>query len=318
MLINGRRVAPYPVGTSGTTAFVDLNSIPLAAVDSIEVLKDGASALYGVDAVAGVINIKMRRGMDGTEMNLMYGNTSNHDSSEFNASIITGAQSDKASVMISFNYYKKSPIYNADRSCPAIPPFLSSNSSPLNLQISREAALEAGVPASAIPAGDPSDPIFAASPADTSNTGNTPVGSYLFSGGRIHTFNFNADSMAYPARKNKGFFAFGESKILGTDNISIYVDLSFQNAFTQNELAPSATGNWANPSGASLVIPSRTPNPLPLPGMAAGTPRQAAEGAYNPFNPFNVDIPVAPALVSTSSAIVSSVMKLMPRCSASV
>lgn len=289
VLINGRRVAPYPIGTSGTTAFVDLNSIPLAAVDSIEVLKDGASALYGADAVAGVINIKMRRGMDGTEMNLMYGNTTTADSSEFNASIITGAQSDKASVMIGFNYYKKSPIYNADRSYSAVPPFLSSNSSPLNLQITREAALEAGVAASAIPAGDPRDPIFAASPADTSNTGNTPVGNYLFAGGRIHTFNFNADSMAYPARKNKGFFAFGERKILGTDNLSVYVDLSFQNAFTQNELAPSATGNWASPGGTELVIPARTANPLPLP-TGDDRVRSAADGAYNPFNPFNVDI----------------------------
>ena len=47
VLINGRRVAAYPVGVGGSTAFVDLGSIPLAAVDSIEVLKDGASALYG-------------------------------------------------------------------------------------------------------------------------------------------------------------------------------------------------------------------------------------------------------------------------------
>ena len=64
VLLNGRRVAPYPIGNSGTTAFVDLNTIPLSSVDTIEVLKDGASAIYGADAVAGVINIKMRRGFD--------------------------------------------------------------------------------------------------------------------------------------------------------------------------------------------------------------------------------------------------------------
>ena len=285
VLINGRRVAPYPVGTSGTTAFVDLNSIPLAAVNSIEVLKDGASALYGADAVAGVVNIKMRRGMDGTEMNVMYGNTTNKDSSEFTASLITGAQSDKASVMIGFNYYKKNPIYNADRAYSEVPPFLSSNSSPLNLEITREAALEAGVPASALPSGD--NTFFAASPADGSNDGNVPVSSYLFGQGRIHTFNFNRDSMAYPIRKNKGLFAFADRKIFDTDNISVYVDLSYQNAFTQNELAPSATGNWGNPGGVELVIPARTPNPLPLPD---GRARSAVEGAYNPFNPFNIDI----------------------------
>ncbi len=54
-------------------------------------------------------------------MNVMYGNTTTADSSEFNASLITGAQSDKASVMIGFNYYKKSPIYNADRAYSAVP-----------------------------------------------------------------------------------------------------------------------------------------------------------------------------------------------------
>jgi outer membrane cobalamin receptor len=99
VLINGRRVANYPVGAGGTTAFVDLNSIPLSAVDSVEVLKDGASAIYGADAVAGVVNIKLRRGADGTEVALNYGNTTNKDSSEFSASLITGVQTDKASAL---------------------------------------------------------------------------------------------------------------------------------------------------------------------------------------------------------------------------
>ena len=287
VLINGRRVAPYPVGTGGTTAFVDLNSIPLAAVDSIEVLKDGASALYGADAVAGVVNIKMRRGMDGTEAFLSYGNTTTKDSSEFSAALITGAQTDKVNVMVGFNYYKKNPIYNADRSYSEVPPFLSSNSSPLNLQITRAAALEAGVPESAIPAGDPNDAIFTASPAEESNTGTTPATGFDYGSGRLRTFNFNMTSGAYPARKNKGIFAFAERKVFDTDNISVYVDLSFQNAFTQNELAPSATGNFASPGGTELVIPARTANPLPLPD---GRARAAVDGAYNPFNPFNVDI----------------------------
>ena len=129
VLINGRRVANYPVGVGGTTAFVDLNSIPLSAVDSVEVLKDGASAIYGADAVAGVVNIKLRRGADGTEVALNYGNTTRKDSSEFSASLITGVQTDKASALVGFNYYKRNAIFNKDRSYSAIPPFLSSNAS---------------------------------------------------------------------------------------------------------------------------------------------------------------------------------------------
>src|SRR3954469_25318014 len=80
ILINGRRVAPDPVGAGGATAFVDLNSIPLSAIENIEVLKDGASALYGADAVAGVINLTLRRSLDGAESHLEYGNTVHQDS----------------------------------------------------------------------------------------------------------------------------------------------------------------------------------------------------------------------------------------------
>src|SRR5262249_48834357 len=49
VLIDGRRIAPFPLGTGGTTSFIDLNSIPRAAIDSIEILKDGASTTYGAD-----------------------------------------------------------------------------------------------------------------------------------------------------------------------------------------------------------------------------------------------------------------------------
>src|SRR5947208_9303121 len=60
VLIDGRRIAPYPIGNGGTSSFFDLRSIPEAAIESIEILKDGASTTYGADAIAGVVNIKMR------------------------------------------------------------------------------------------------------------------------------------------------------------------------------------------------------------------------------------------------------------------
>ena len=58
VLVNGRRVAPYPFAQGGITAFVDLNSLPLAAVQQIDILRDGASAIYGTDAIAGVVNVR--------------------------------------------------------------------------------------------------------------------------------------------------------------------------------------------------------------------------------------------------------------------
>jgi iron complex outermembrane receptor protein len=65
VLLNGRRMAPYGLADDGQKQFSDLNVIPTDAVDRIEVLKDGASAIYGSDAIAGVVNIILRRDYDG-------------------------------------------------------------------------------------------------------------------------------------------------------------------------------------------------------------------------------------------------------------
>lgn len=284
VLINGRRVAPYPVGQSGTTAFVNLNTIPLSAVDSIEVLKDGASALYGADAVAGVVNIKMRRSADGTEASVVYGNTTNKDSSEFIASVVSGARTEKASALVSLNYYSRAPILHRDRTYSQIPPFLSSNSSPLNLQITREAALEAGAPASALPA--TGAVFFATSGATATNNGLLPASAYRYTTGRSSAYNFNESAWSYPRRDNVGMSAYADRKVFNTENIRVYVDASYQTAFTENQLAPSATGNFTGP-GTELVIPARTTSPLV---GADGRARAAPAGAYNPFNPFNIDI----------------------------
>jgi iron complex outermembrane receptor protein len=313
VLINGRRVAPYPVGAGGTTAFVDLNSIPLAAVDSIEVLKDGASALYGADAVAGVVNIKLRRGYDGTQFRVTYGNTTDLDSGEITASLITGASSDKANLIVGLNYYKKNSIANRDRDYSAVPPFLSSNSSPLNLELSRTAVIAAGVAPGSIPTGLS---FFGQSGATSSNNGAVAAGNYTYTSGRSSAFNFNEFSISYPATKRMGAFASGERKLFGTDNVKGYIDFSYQNVYSVNELAPSATGNFTTAGQVELIIPARTSNPIltynlggvqtqiasgaavpagatPGPGtrFVNGTAqRLAVAGAFNPANPFNQDI----------------------------
>jgi iron complex outermembrane receptor protein len=59
VLVDGHRLAPYPLSDDAQRAFVDVSSIPFDAIDSIEVLKSGASSLYGSDAIAGVVNIKL-------------------------------------------------------------------------------------------------------------------------------------------------------------------------------------------------------------------------------------------------------------------
>jgi iron complex outermembrane receptor protein len=305
-LINGHRVTSYPIGAGGQTAFVDLNSIPLAAVDRIEVLTSGASAIYGADAVAGVVNIIMRKNFDGTELSFRYGNTTRNDSHEIIANVVEGAANDRSSITAGLTYYSRAAIFNKDRSYSAIPPYVSTNAIPINAQITTAAYDEAlGLAPGTRPPGVTGD-VFYADPgifpsasggnhvaddgnivAGSTNTGNTPASQYIYSNGRQSVWNFNQTSGAYPAFEHHGAYVNGDHKLFGTDNIKVYFDAFYMHNYSQSQLAPLATGTFTTPGSVEYVIPARTPTPLPTPD---GRPRAAAIGAYNPFNPFNVDI----------------------------
>lgn len=177
-LIDGRRVAPYPIGANGTSTFVDLNSIPRAAIASIEILKDGASATYGADAVAGVVNIKLRHDYRGAEVNLDYGNTLDKDSSEFSASLLFGAGDTNTNITGVLNFYHRNSIFNRDRAYSSFAPFLSTNASPLNLELSRAAVIAAG----GNPPADLGDNFFGHAPFFTN--GNAPASDYVYTPGR--------------------------------------------------------------------------------------------------------------------------------------
>lgn len=114
-LLNGRRVAPYASpGFNGFQTVVDLNSIPSAAVESIQILKDGASAIYGSDAVAGVIAVNLTKEYDGLTTELSMGNTLDTDSFEWSMFAIGGASSGRLSIVYTVDYYERNPIYARD------------------------------------------------------------------------------------------------------------------------------------------------------------------------------------------------------------
>ena len=81
IIVNGRRVTPTGRDSNGTT-FVDLNRFPLSMVERVEVLKDGASAIYGADATAGVVNIILRKDFTGAELGFFVGNAFKTDVEE--------------------------------------------------------------------------------------------------------------------------------------------------------------------------------------------------------------------------------------------
>jgi iron complex outermembrane receptor protein len=109
VLLNGRRMAPYGLADDGQKQFSDLNVIPTDAVDRIEVLKDGASAIYGSDAIAGVVNIILRRDFTGNTVRVSRGATKYWDGKQTNVAFTKGFGSldtDRYNALFSIEYKK--------------------------------------------------------------------------------------------------------------------------------------------------------------------------------------------------------------------
>ena len=113
-LINGRRVAPFG-SDADEVPFVDINSIPLAAIERIEVLKDGASAIYGSEAVAGVVNIITRKKIEGVTVEGGYMTTSEGDGDEWDINIAGGWNNSSTSVSGTLSYFSRDVIYSRNR-----------------------------------------------------------------------------------------------------------------------------------------------------------------------------------------------------------
>lgn len=121
VLVDGRRLANYPFADDGQRSFVDLNSIPLTMVDRIEVLKDGASSLYGADAIAGVVNIIMKREYSGAEVSADVGTSQHGGGSTVRVSGNLGSGSlkdDGHNAYLTFEYQKDGKILTSDRGFP--------------------------------------------------------------------------------------------------------------------------------------------------------------------------------------------------------
>jgi iron complex outermembrane receptor protein len=118
VLVNGRRMTTYGLADDGTRTFVDVNSIPLEAVDRVEVLKDGASAIYGADAVGGVVNIILRKNYNGASIGGTYGQSSRSDGQAtrgFATYGIGNLDTDKYNAFISIEASHQNNIWSKDR-----------------------------------------------------------------------------------------------------------------------------------------------------------------------------------------------------------
>ena len=245
VLLNGRRVVS---GGTGANSSVDLNMIPVAMIERIEVLKDGASAIYGADAVAGVVNIITKKAFDGLEASVRYGKTERGDGAEKSADLVWGTRSERGSLMASLNYSESEAVNLASRAPCALAEadgeLVCSGSSST---IGGRARLADGrrVNFNQDPAGD-------------------PRGFETYSAAR-HAYNSNPFLNAVNPIKRIGVSAFGDTRL--GETLGLFTELMFTNRKSEQLATPGAIGVYrpiriaashpTNPTGQDLTLERR-------------------------------------------------------------
>ncbi len=299
VLINGRRVAPIAFADSA----VDLNMIPMAAIERIEVLKDGASAIYGADAVFGVVNVILRKEFEGVDLYGYYGNTTERDAAKQQYSFTSGTSSDKGSFVVGGNYYKANSLYSQDRKRSRVDvsnrnqTYLSNSSASSNpgrfrvrndargggalYDATKAADAQVNVTVNKSAAGTPvvgADGVtvigrkYAPSDYHLNTDPTTPASSLDSPAGpdRIAEEVYPFDRFPFPlytpalrGAERYSVFGNGEYKLI-EDSLKMFMETMYSKSKSQNALAPTPITQ----STAGFAIP-----------------------ASNPWNPFGVDIP---------------------------
>lgn len=243
VLVNGRRVAISSFAENVTTNFVDINSIPVAAIERVEVLKDGSSAVYGSDAVAGVINIILRRDYEGVETSFSYGAADGYD--ETNVSGIWGMSGEDSNVTMVLDYFKNSNLFNTERG-----PMGSADQSARGGQDARSSRSYPGsfviqhLPRPNPVAGE--DPITATTRPDPACPPDRSSATGCF-------YDYGPWNVLIPEAERTGFMLLGHQG-LGS-GIELFGELGIQHNTSFAQGAPTPLDNFAN-----MTVPWDHPN----------------------------------------------------------
>ncbi len=223
VLLNGRRVAPYPFAQGGITSFVDLNSFPLAAVEQIDIVRDGASAVYGSDAIAGVVNVRLFEKYQGTLISTGYGNTTDSDAGEFRASVLTGYTDpqNRHAIVFAADYFHRNALFQSDR--------YFSESIDQRRQGGRSFLSSVANPGTVF---DPvtGDPLRV--PADSDGTPEISE----FTPGR-NRFDRAPFQPLVPETERFGFFTRGKFRV--AEAVDVFAELGYRRILTTQQLAPA-------------------------------------------------------------------------------
>lgn len=231
VLINGRRVAASAFAEGITNSFVDINNIPVSAIERIDILKDGASAIYGSDAIAGVVNIVLKKDIEGIEVNLGYGDASGTGYDETTANMVWGMKSDKGSASVILDYFKNDTLAATD-----LGRFGTADQSPYGGEDSRSSR---GFPGyfyvDGVPTVDPACP-------DDRNID-----------GEVCVFDYGPYNLVVPAAERVG--AIGQFEYHFNDDLTAFLELAAQHNTSEAGGAPTPLDEKAG-----LTVPGTHPN----------------------------------------------------------
>ena len=242
ILLNGRRLANF--ATPGDNAGVDLNNIPAGAIQRVEVLKDGASAIYGTDAIGGVINFITRRDYQGVDLNVSGAVTQEGGAGKKTATISAGygdLAKDRFNVFGTLDIQDLGSLRSSQRQfikdrplASNLPALMSSNTYPANIDIStaqRNALIRAGL----VPSGATRNRINPSSPAC-----NPPATVYAAAGpgGPLAcSYDYMQDTEIYPASTKIGFV--GRAAFQVSDDHQLFAELIQTEAKSDYRLSPN-------------------------------------------------------------------------------
>jgi len=244
ILIDGRRAPTAPnVGSAQ-----DLNSIPLAAVERIEVLTNGASAIYGSDAIGGVINIITRRDFNGVQAMIGASDPERAGGETEEGSLIFGASGERASLLAGVSHIDRAIVFQRDRD------YSFSDSSISSFSNEFYSAIPTGVGPYGFRAGSRYiNPTFgSAVPGGCDGRGFVQAGS----GASTRCFyNYSLEGAYEAAVSNTAIFARGQYEI--TDDWTTYLNSSIARVKSFGRYAPVPSSPWP---GGSIFVPRESPN----------------------------------------------------------
>ncbi|QAY80056.1 TonB-dependent receptor [Sphingosinicella sp. BN140058] len=115
VLVNGRRIADFPLPFNGNSNFTDISNIPIGLIERVEILSGSASAIYGSDAISGVVNFQLKSRPDGTRIDLRYGDTEDGGGASYRITASTGWQSGAFTGLLGVEFLDQRPLWQYQR-----------------------------------------------------------------------------------------------------------------------------------------------------------------------------------------------------------